>query len=131
MVSHALQHSVHVRDFWVQVASRAINDVLREVSMKHFLLFYDFVPDYLERRVPLRPQHFEFARAAQARGELILGGALTDPIDSAVLLFLGESRGVAERFAEEDPYVRNGLVRTWRVREWTTVVGAGALTPVA
>ena len=99
--------------------------------MKHSLLFYDFVPDYLERRVPLRPQHFEFARLALARGELILGGALTDPIDSAVLLFIGEDSGVAERFAQEDPYVRKGLVKTWRVREWMTVVGAEALTPVA
>lgn len=98
--------------------------------MKHFLLFYDFVPDYLERRVPLRAEHFTFARAAQARGELVLGGALTDPIDGAVLLFIGESPAVAEQFAEADPYVRNGLVKAWRVREWTTVVGAGALTEV-
>jgi uncharacterized protein len=98
--------------------------------MKHFLLFYDFVPDYLERRVPLRPQHFEYAHAALARGELILGGALADPVDSAVLLFPADSRSVAERFAEQDPYVRNGLVKAWRVREWTTVVGADALTKV-
>ena len=98
--------------------------------MKHFLLFYDFVPDYLERRVPLRGEHFNFARAAQARGELVLGGALADPLDSAVLLFLGENRAVAEQFAEADPYVRNGLVKAWRVREWTTVVGADALTEV-
>jgi len=98
--------------------------------MKHFMLFYDFVPDYLERRVPLRPEHFKFARAAQARGELVLGGALADPLDGAVILFVGESRAVAERFAESDPYVRNGLVKAWRVREWVTVVGADALTEV-
>lgn len=96
--------------------------------MKHFLLFYDFVPDYLERRVALRPAHFIYARAAQARGELLLGGALADPADSAVLLFMAESRAVAEQFARDDPYVRNGLVTAWRVREWTTVVGEGALT---
>jgi uncharacterized protein YciI len=98
--------------------------------MKHFLLFYDFVPDYLERRGPLRAEHIKFARAAQDRGELVLGGALTDPIDSAILLFVADSRAVVERFAQEDTYVRNGLVTTWRVREWTTVVGAGALTQV-
>jgi uncharacterized protein len=98
--------------------------------MKHFLLFYDFVPDYLERRVLLRPEHFKFARAAQDRGELLLGGALADPVDGAVILFVGDSRAVAERFAEADPYVRKGLVKAWRVREWMTVVGAGAATPV-
>lgn len=98
--------------------------------MKHFLLFYDFIPEYLERRVPLRGEHLKFSRAAQARGELVLGGALADPVDSAILLFVGESRAVAEGFAETDPYVRNGLVRSWSVREWTTVVGADALTQV-
>jgi uncharacterized protein YciI len=98
--------------------------------MKHFLLFYDFVPEYLERRVPLRAEHFKFARAAQARGELVLGGALADPLDGAVLFFLGEDRTVAEQFAEADPYVLNGLVTAWRVREWMTVVGADATTPV-
>jgi len=98
--------------------------------MKHFLLFYDFVPDYLERRVPLRPEHFKHARAAQDRGELLLGGALGDPVDAAVILFAGESRAVAERFAEADPYVSNGVVQAWRVREWMTVVGADAATPL-
>lgn len=98
--------------------------------MKHFLLFYDFIPEYPERRVLMRGEHFKLARAAQARGELVLGGAFADPMDGAVLLFIGESPSVAERFAETDPYVRNGLVKAWRVREWTTVAGADALTEV-
>jgi uncharacterized protein len=98
--------------------------------MKHFLLFYDFVSDYLERRVPLRPAHLAFARAAQARGELVLGGALADPLDGALLLFVGESRDVAEQFAQADPYVTNGLATTWHVREWMTVVGADAAKPI-
>ena len=97
--------------------------------MKHFLLFYDFVPEYLERRIPLRPEHFKLARAAQARGELVLGGPFANPIDGAVILFLGDDRMVVERFVAADPYVRNGLVKAWRVREWTTVVGEAALTP--
>ena len=29
-----------------------------------------------------------------------------------------------------DPYVRNGLVTRWQVREWTTVVGPNAAAPV-
>jgi uncharacterized protein YciI len=98
--------------------------------VKHFLLFYDFIPDYLERRAPLRPEHFKLAREFQARGELVLGGAFADPVDGAVILFLGEDRSVAERFVQADPYVRNGLVKAWRVREWTTVVGEGAQTHV-
>lgn len=96
----------------------------------HYLLLYDVVPDYLVRRAPLRDEHLALARAAVARGELVLGGALAHPADGAVLLFRGDSPAVAERFAAADPYVRQGLVRAWRVREWTTVVGHDAEQPV-
>ncbi len=92
----------------------------------HFLLFYDLVDDYLERRAPLRSAHFAHARAAEARGELVLGGALANPADAAVLLFRGDSPSAAEAFAASDPYVVNGLVKQWRVREWTTVIGKDA-----
>jgi uncharacterized protein YciI len=92
----------------------------------HYLLIYDVVPDYLERRVPLRSEHITLARAAEARGELVLGGALANPADGAILLFRGASPAAAEAFAAADPYVRNGLVTRWRVREWTTVVGRDA-----
>jgi uncharacterized protein len=89
----------------------------------HYLLFYDVEPDYLERRAAFRSVHLEHARRAHARGELVLAGALADPVDGAVLLFRGESEEVAAAFARADPYVTNGLVTRWRVREWTTVVG--------
>ena len=96
----------------------------------HYLLFYDTAPDYLERRGTYRAEHLSLAWQAHERGELVLGGALADPVDGAVLLFKGDSPDVATRFAENDPYVRNGLVRTWRVRTWTTVAGVDAATPV-
>lgn len=96
----------------------------------HFLLIYDLAPDYLERRGALREAHLALAWAAHERGELVLGGALGEPVDRALLLFQGDSPEAAARFAEADPYVRQGLVRAWQVRPWTTVVGAGAATPV-
>ena len=92
----------------------------------HYLLFYDVVDDYVTRRAPLRAAHIGYARESMARGELVLAGALANPPDGAVLLFRGPSPEVAERFAEQDPYVVNGLVKNWRVREWTTVVGRDA-----
>lgn len=92
----------------------------------HFLLLYDVVEDYVTQRVPLRAAHLGHARAAVARGELVLGGALANPPDGAVLLFRGDSPQAAESFARADPYVVNGLVTRWRVREWTTVVGRDA-----
>jgi len=96
----------------------------------HYFLFYETAPDYLERRATCRDEHLTLAWQAHDRGELVLGGALGDPVDTALLLFQGDSPEVAERFAAADPYVRNGLVVSWRVRPWTTVVGALAASPV-
>ena len=77
----------------------------------HYLLFYEVSPDYLERRGDFRGAHLKLAWEAHERGELILGGALGAPVDTSLLLFQGESAAVAERFAEADPYVKNGLVK--------------------
>ena len=57
----------------------------------HYLLFYDLAPDYLERRAEFRAEHLRLAWAAQNKGELILAGALAEPVDEAVLLFYGET----------------------------------------
>ncbi len=95
----------------------------------HYLLFYEVTPDYVERRAAFRSEHLALAWQAHARGELVLGGALGDPVDGAVLLFRGDSPAAAERFAAADPYVTNGLVTRWRVRPWTTAVGDGAAFP--
>jgi uncharacterized protein YciI len=46
-------------------------------------------------------------------------------------VFRGASSEVAAAFAAADPYVLNGVVRRWRIREWTTVVGPLAETPLA
>ena len=98
--------------------------------MKHFLLFYEAGADYLERRPQFRGEHLRHAWAATDRGELVVAGALAEPADGAVLMFAGEDASVADDFARADPYVANGLVRRWHVREWTTVVGALAAGPV-
>jgi len=96
----------------------------------HYLLMYDLVPDYLERRAQYRDADLKLAWAAAERGELVLAGALAEPTDSAVLLFEGDSPDAAQAFARADPYVLAGLVARWRVREWTTVVGERAARPV-
>ena len=96
----------------------------------HYLLMYDLAPDYVQRRAALRSEHLALAWSAVDKGALVLGGALDAPLDTAVLLFQGDSPAAAEAFARADPYVKQGLVTRWRVRPWTTVVGAQASTPV-
>lgn len=96
----------------------------------HYLLFYDVADDYVVRRQALRAAHLAHAQPYVERGELVLGGALAEPVDAAVLLFRGETPAAASAFAESDPYVRHGLVRRWWVRPWTTVIGPTAATPL-
>jgi uncharacterized protein len=96
----------------------------------HYLLMYDLVDDYVARRQALRPAHLAHARKFVQRGELLLGGALAEPVDTAVLLFRGAGPEAATAFAASDPYVLQGLVKGWRVRPWTTVIGPQAETPL-
>src|SRR3989442_15551543 len=80
----------------------------------HYLLFYDVVPDYATKRMPYRGSHLAYAQQAVDRGELILGGALANPVDASILLFRASSPDIVEKFARDDPYVRNGIVTKWR-----------------
>jgi len=96
----------------------------------HYLLFYEVGDDYVSRRAEFRSAHLEKAWKASELGELVLGGALANPVDGAVLLFKGDSPEIAEKFARADPYVTSGAVKRWYVREWNTVAGEDAATPV-
>jgi uncharacterized protein YciI len=91
--------------------------------VSYYVLRYDLVDDYLERRAALREEHLGLAREAFERGELLLAGAFADPVDQALLVFRASDRSVAEAFARRDPYVANGLVTRWEVRDWTVAVG--------
>src|SRR3989442_15892074 len=92
----------------------------------HYLLFYDVVPDYATKRMPYRGSHLAYAQQAVDRGELILGGALANPVDASILLFRASSPDIVEKFARDDPYVRNGIVTKWRGGRGGQVGGGGA-----
>ena len=64
------------------------------------------------------------------RGELVLAGAVGDPVESGLLVFNCNSSDAPAAFARDDPYVKNGLVKEWKVRPWNTVVGKDAANPV-
>jgi uncharacterized protein len=96
----------------------------------HYLLIYEVADDYLQRRGQFRNEHLKLAWNSHSNGELILGGALQEPVDTAILFFKSDSPEAAKKFAENDPYVLNGLIKKWSVRPWVTVVGELADTPI-
>ncbi len=89
----------------------------------YYILFYELVDDYLEKRVEFRKAHLAYVEEAYKRGELFMAGALSEPADYALLIFKGDSPKPAEDFTKNDPYVLNGIVKEWKVRPWTVVIG--------
>lgn len=89
----------------------------------YYILFYKTIDNYIEKRMPFRDEHLMLAMEAYNNGSIVMAGALADPADEAVLVFKGDSPAVAEAFALNDPYVKNGLISEWTVRPWTVVIG--------
>ncbi len=88
----------------------------------YLALLYDVVGDYVQRRQPFRAEHLALGQRYHRDGKLVLAGAF-DPPDGALLVFRAGSPAEVEAFVREDPYVRNGLVTSWRVKAWTVVIG--------
>jgi uncharacterized protein YciI len=92
--------------------------------MGYFVLRYDgVVDDYVNRRAPFRAEHLQLLRDLHERGEVVMAGAVGEQPDGAIIIFRSDSAASAEAFVAVDPYVRNGLVRSWRVQPWNVVVG--------
>ncbi len=91
--------------------------------MNYYILFYKTIEDYVEKRAPFRTEHLKLAKEAYERGDIVMAGAFAEPADGAALIFKGDSPTIAEDFAKNDPYVKNGLIKEWTIRPWTVVVG--------
>jgi uncharacterized protein YciI len=86
------------------------------------ILFYDYVPDVLDRRAPHREQHLALARRWKDDGRLAAAGALGDPPHGAAFVFDLDEPSAIHDYVAADPYVAAGLVTAWRVERWTVVV---------
>lgn len=87
----------------------------------HHILFYEYVPDVVERRGPHREAHLERIRAEREAGRIVMAGALGDPPHGAAIVFRETPEADIEAWADADPYVEAGLVAKRRVEEWRVV----------
>lgn len=53
------------------------------------------------------------------QGTLLMIGTFTD-LEGSMAVF--STREAAEEFARSDPFVLNGVVSSWRVREWNEAI---------
>lgn len=86
-----------------------------------YLLFYEPADDVLERGAPHMADHSARLREFHARGDLLLVGTLENPQENGALSVF-RTREAAEEFAGGDPFVRNGVVRHWYIREWDEIL---------
>ena len=87
----------------------------------YYILFYKTVENYTKLRAPFRNDHLGLVNEFHSDGRMVMAGALADPADGAVLIFKGDTPEAAHEFVERDPYVKNGLVTEWSVRQWNVV----------
>ena len=88
----------------------------------HHLLLYEYVSDVLERRGPYREEHLANIHAGKEAGRILMSGPLGDPPNGAAIVFADElGRDEVEAFVQADPYVRSGIVTSWRIEPWTLV----------
>lgn len=88
--------------------------------MKHVVL-YESAEDVASKAPAHFPAHKARLDEFAARGELLMGGTFGDP-QSEGSMAIFRSREGAEGFVEHDPFVLNGVVRAWELREWNEIL---------
>jgi uncharacterized protein YciI len=91
--------------------------------MKTFAVFTHFVEGVAEKRAPFREAHLANLRDLHAKGTLLIGGALVNPLDAGLLIIRAESPEEIEKLLSTDPYQVNGIWKRIECREWNVVVG--------
>lgn len=81
-----------------------------------YVLMYEAAPERREQAQLHFPAHRQRLEQFHARGVLLMVGPLGNPPTAAMGIFT--TREAAEEFAREDPFVLNGVVKTWVVHEW-------------
>ena len=80
-------------------------------------MFYESADDVMSKAPAVFPAHRARLQEFKARGELLMVGTFADPqADGSMAIF--DSREAAESFATGDPFVLQGVVRSWTVKEW-------------
>lgn len=86
-----------------------------------YVLLYESAEDVAEKAPAHAPAHREHWHPFRERDELLLIGPFGDPqTQGAMAVFT--TRQAAEEFARNDPFVVNGVVRAWEVREWDEAI---------
>ena len=82
-----------------------------------YVLFYESAEDVASKAPPHFPAHWARCQEFHARGLMLMVGTFADP-QSQESMAIFTAREGAEEFVAGDPFVQNGVVRSWDLREW-------------
>ena len=89
--------------------------------MTRYVLFYDSADDVASKAPAHFPAHKARLDAFHDRGDLLLVGTFGNPQEEGSMAVFS-SREAAEEFVKDDPFVLNGVVRAWHIREWNEIL---------
>ena len=84
------------------------------------VMFYEVAPDGMPKARENFPGHRARLDEFHRRGVLLMAGPYANPLEGALAVFT--SREAAEEFIQGDPFVMNGVVGKWSLREWNEVL---------
>ncbi|HEY7272007.1 MAG TPA: YciI family protein [Actinoplanes sp.] len=82
-----------------------------------YVILYESADDVMTTA----PQHFPAHKSRlddfHRRGEILMVGTFGDPRNEGSMAIF-PSREAAESFVADDPFVLNGVVKSYQIREW-------------
>jgi uncharacterized protein len=89
--------------------------------MPKYVLFYESADDVRTKAPPRFAAHVARWKEFQDRGTLLMIGTFANPQEEGSMAIF-TTREAAEAFARSDPFILNGVVRGWSIREWNEAI---------
>ena len=86
-----------------------------------YVVLYESAADVASRAPPPFAAHVARYQDFQARGLLLMIGTFANPQEEGSMAIF-TTRQAAEEFVAGDPFVLNGVVARWEIREWNEVL---------
>jgi uncharacterized protein YciI len=85
-----------------------------------YVVLYESADDVAVKAPKHYPEHKSRLDDFRRRGEILMVGTFGDPQrEGSMAIF--PSREAAESFIAEDPFILNGVVKSYQIREWNEI----------
>jgi uncharacterized protein YciI len=88
-----------------------------------YVLLYESADDVMSKAPAHFPAHSARLTEFHERSELLMVGTFGDPQTQGSMAVFATREG-AEEFVRDDPFVLNGVVKGWEIRDWDEILTA-------